>query len=153
MVDETKPTPPPVHGEHLLRPRRRICLQIIIAASILFSGIVIGAGGTILLLKDKMIWKGHHGAKKTVDDIVEELRSEYNLTEEQTSKVKGIHTRAWEARETLRQDIEQKVAEEHERLIAEMKEALSPEQFEQWERDLRERMERFQKRRPPQPKE
>ena len=55
MVGEPKPE----HPFHPHRPplsRRQLLMQFVVAGVILISGIGIGAGGTILALRDRIVW-------------------------------------------------------------------------------------------------
>ena len=140
MVEETKPPKATVQGKHGLHGRRRIGLQIIIGAIILFSGIVAGSSGTILFLKDRIIWCDLRYGKRTPTAVAEEFRAKYDLTDEQTRQVEAIISKRKERVHAVWHKMDQKLETEQQALMAEMKKVLSPHQHEQWERDFKERM-------------
>lgn len=116
-------------------------LRIIYAAIILASGILIGAGGTVLLAKNGVIWIEHK--HKTPSEITNEITEKYGLNSEQKAKVETIINKAFEQRKADENEISQKRDAYLQVVIAEMKDVLTPEQFDRWSKDfqtLREKM-------------
>ena len=151
MVDETKPEHPP-HPHQPPLSRRQPLMQVVVAAVILASGIGIGTGGTILALKDRIVWqdpppppnRGERGPRPP--DIVEELRTKYNLTDEQSQKVKALFDARFEAGRARREQIRKIEEDEREQFVADMKSILTPEQFEPWHAEYQERIAAMQNR-------
>ncbi len=69
------------------RPWRSILLGLII----LFCGILIGAGITVILLQRVVLYAIHH-PEEIPNRLTERLRNKLSLTDEQTKKVKAILT-------------------------------------------------------------
>ena len=136
MVNESTTSVPPSDKKHLSHRRKQIYLQIIVGAVILFCGIVIGSGATLLHLMDRMIMRG---PRPPLPAIVEDIQSRYNLTEEQTETVEDIFGRRRETMRNLFEEFRQKTETEFQKISLEMKEVLSPEQYEQWENDFKSR--------------
>ena len=79
---------------------KQMLLRIICAVIILASGIVIGAGGTILLVKHRVIWIGHQ--HKNAADITKEISEKYGLNQQQTKQVEQIINKAFRAEKIIR---------------------------------------------------
>jgi hypothetical protein len=136
MVNESTTSISPSGKKRLSVPKKQIYLQMIVGAIILFCGIVIGSGATLLHLKDKMIMRG---PRPPLPAIVEDIQSRYNLTEEQVIKVEEILGKGRETMRSLFEESRKKIEAEFQKISTEMKEILSPEQYEQWENDFRSR--------------
>ncbi|MBN1805902.1 MAG: hypothetical protein JW837_11685 [Sedimentisphaerales bacterium] len=136
MVNESAMSVPPSAKKHLSYHRRQIYLQMVIGAVILFCGIVIGSGATLLHLKDRMIMRG---PRPPLPDIVEDMQGRYDLTDEQAKKVEDIFRRRRETMHDLFEDSRQKIEAEFQKISSEIKEILTPEQYERWENDFKSR--------------
>jgi hypothetical protein len=108
---------------------------------IVVAGAALGAGATILVLKGRLSPPPSPG-ERTAEVIAADLRHRYALTDEQAGKVKEIMARRMAALETIRREAHQQMIAEHEKLRAEMKAVLTPQQFGQWAA-------RFESLRPP----
>lgn len=129
--------------------RRQIIVQMLVGIMILASGVAIGAGGTILLLKDRIIWRtGPPAGRPNPSSIVEDWKAKYDLTDEQVERLKGIFTQRFEARRLRVEAMMKDDQAERERFAKAVKEILSPQQYEKWEHDFKERAEHFRKMRP-----
>jgi len=124
-----------------------------VAAVILISGIGIGTGSTILTLKDRIVWQdpppppdrgGERGPRPP--NFVEELKTKYNLTDEQVQKVKDLFAKRWEEGRARWDQLRKIELEGREQLVTDMKGILNPEQFEPWHAEYRERMAEAEKR-------
>jgi Spy/CpxP family protein refolding chaperone len=152
MVDETKPE----HPLHPHRPpfsRRQLLMQVVVAGVILVSGIGIGTGGTILALKDRIVWQdpptppdrgGERGPRPP--NVVEEWKTKYSLSDEQAQKVKALFDARFEAGRLRWEQLRKIEADEREQLVADMKGILTPEQFESWHADYVQRIAAMQNR-------
>jgi len=136
MVSEDRPSNLSSAKTHLSHRRKQICLQIIAGVIILFCGIVIGSGAAVLRLKDRMIMRG---PRPPLNAIVEDIRTRYDLTEEQAEQVEDVFGRRRKTSQALFEEFGRKIEAEFEELSVEMKGVLSPEQYERWERDFRDR--------------
>jgi hypothetical protein len=114
-------------------PRRgpRTWILVLLGMVIVASGVVIGAGTTVLLLKDRLAPLPTPG-ERTAARIADELRGRFDLTEEQARQVREIMARRMDAIEKIHRDAREKMAAEHGKLREEMKAVLSPDQFERW---------------------
>lgn len=129
--------------------RRQIIVQMVVGLMILASGVAIGTGGTILLLKDRIIWRTRPPAgRPNPSSIVEGWKAKYNLTDEQVEQLKGIFTQRFEARRIRAEAMMKNDQTEREKFAQAVKEILSPQQYEKWEHDFKERAEHFRKMRP-----
>jgi hypothetical protein len=156
MVDEMKPVHPVAPRPRWPFTRRQIVAQIVVAAVILASGIAIGTGGTILTLKDRIMWRppeppGRGGGIRGPfgpDPIVEEWTTKYGLTGEQAQQAKDTLTKQFEATRTIWTEFADRNKAERDKLIEAMKGILTPEQFSKWEPDFTERTQHFDRWRP-----
>ncbi len=123
---------------------KQIFLRILSAAIILVSGILIGWGGTILLAKNNIIWIKH--AHKTPAEITKIIVSKYGLNEQQAKQVEEILNKAFTQRKLDDDEMDQRRDAYSQVVIAEMKEVLSPEQFERWNKDFQTMREKFKGR-------
>jgi len=151
MVGEAKP-------EHPLPPRRppltrrQLLMQAVVASVILASGIGIGAGGTILALKDRIIpWMRlpppDMPPGPEPNDLVNRWRDDYGLSEKQTQQVKDVLTKQFAAMRELRQKSYDTERSEREKFAGAIKKIFTPEQFTKWQQDLEERAKHWQRMR------
>jgi len=124
-------TPLPGEGKPLPPRGPRPWVMVLVGLVIVVSGAVIGAGVTVLALKNRLAAPPSPG-ERTATLIASDLRNRYNLTDEQAKQVKEIMATRMEVIEAIRQEMHKKVATEHEKLRADMKKVLTPEQFERW---------------------
>jgi hypothetical protein len=148
MVDPTKPDGPAPR----VRPpytRRQIISQVAIAAVILISGMGIGTGGTILALRDRIIWHPRRfGPPPPPIGIVEQWKIDYGLTDDQVRRAKEAFTASWENTRKLFVESWQKQQAEQSNFAKSMKAIFTPEQYQKWEQDFKERAEHFRRWRP-----
>jgi Spy/CpxP family protein refolding chaperone len=136
MVDESTTPASPSGKKRLSLRKKQIYQQIIVAIIILACGIVIGSGATLLRLKDRMMMPG---PRPPLRDIVEDIQGRYDLTDEQVEKVEDIFSKRHETMRNLFEKIREQMDAEFKELSAEMKEILTPEQYESWENDFKSR--------------
>jgi glycine/serine hydroxymethyltransferase len=111
---------------------------------ILASGIAIGAGGAILLAKNNIIWVSHK--HKDAAGITKEISTKYGLNQQQTKQVGEIINKAFEQRKLYDEEMDQKRDADAQILIADMKEVLTPEQFDRWNKDFQTMREKYKSR-------
>jgi hypothetical protein len=145
MVDPMKPDGPAPR----VRPpysRRQIISQVTIAAVILISGVGIGTGGTVLALKDRIMWhrptRSRDGRPPRPPNIIERWRTEYALTDDQARQAQAAFDKSMETTHTFFVELDQKHKEEQKNFAAAMESILTPEQYQKWYHDFSE----FQKR-------
>lgn len=147
MVDQAQ-TPQPVPARRPRLTPRQILAQTIIGGLILLSGVAIGTGGTVLVLKDRIIWRlptRPPGGRPDPNRIVDDWTVKYGLSDEQAQRVKEIFTKRFEAHRAQFAEMVKRAQAEREGFAAAIKEVLTPEQYEAWERDFRERGERYRR--------
>ena len=130
MTEEPNAPHAPGGAAHLPQPGRQTWPLVLLGLVILVCGTAIGAGAAVLWLKDRLA--GPPRPERATPEIVRDLRSRYDLTEEQARRVGDIMQRRMEALEAIRRDAEEKFQAEHEKLRAEMKSVLTPDQYERW---------------------
>ena len=123
---------------------KRIMLWIVCAGIILTSGIVIGAGTTILLVKHRVIWISH----KTEDAAEEarEMREKYGLNQQQTKQIEEVFNRAFERKQIRQEETNKKRDQEAQIMIAEINDVLTPQQFGRWNKDFQIMREKYKKK-------
>lgn len=109
------------------RPWRSILLGLII----LFCGILIGAGVTVILLQRVVFYAIHH-PEEIPNRLTERLRNKLSLTDDQTKKVKAILTERQKAFTELRRVTRPKVERELKSLREEVAAVLDKDQARKW---------------------
>jgi hypothetical protein len=109
------------------RPWRSFLLGLII----LFCGILIGAGITVILLQRVVLYAIHH-PEEVPNRLTERLRNKLSLTDEQTKKVKAILTERQKALRELRRVMRPKVERELEHLREDVAAVLDKDQSHKW---------------------
>ena len=119
-------------------------IKILCGLIILASGIVIGSGATILMVKHRVIWvsKSH----KDANEITNKITTKYALTPQQAEQIKQIINKAF-AQKKMYDDAQDKQRDEYSKIfIAEMNSVMTPEQFERWNTDFQAMRDKFKKR-------
>jgi len=151
MVDETKPE----HPSHLHRTsfsRRQLLMQAVVAGVILASGIGIGAGGAVLMLKDRIVWTfpspppDRDDRRSRPPDFVEMLKVKYSLSDEQVQKVKDLFAKHLDTARERRKQVEAIEQTEREKLVEDMRPILNPDQFVRWSADYQKMIEDMRNR-------
>jgi hypothetical protein len=149
MVDPTKPDGPAPR----VRPpysRRQIISQVGIAAVILISGMGIGTGGTILVLRDRIMWRFLPPPPPPFDvnDVVQRWKADYSLTDEQASQAREAFITSQSNTRKLFAESWQKQMAEQAKFVKVMGTIFTPEQFQKFKSDLDERAKHFGHQRP-----
>jgi hypothetical protein len=127
-----------VGKKRLSRSRRQIYLQIVAATVILACGIVIGSGAALLHFKDDIVPNRLPPSR----EIVRDMRTRYHLTDEQAKQVEAALAASRERMRTFFEGMREKMEAEFKELSSAMKDILTPEQFERWENDFKDRRRR-----------
>jgi len=153
MVDETKPQGPPPRPR-LPYTRQQIISQAIMAAVILVSGIGIGTGGTILTLKDRIIWHPHRFGDNGRDrrppdrDLAKMWQTEYGLTDDQARQAREAFAASWANTRKIFERIGQEMEAEQANFAKSIQAIFTSEQYQKWEQDFKARAERARRWRP-----
>lgn len=124
--------------------RKSLIIKWLCGLIILASGIAIGAGATILMVKHRVIWVSK--PRKDASVIAKQMVDKYSLTPQQTQQVQQIIDKAFEQRK-LNDELQDKKREETaQAVIAEMNSVLTPQQYEKWLKDFQEMRDRYKKR-------
>jgi uncharacterized membrane protein YgcG len=142
MVEEARPSIPSTGKKRLSRRGRQIFLQALVGMIILACGGVIGWGVAVLNLKDKMMMSP--GPRPPTQEVVQDMAARYGLTDEQAKKVETAFGKRREAIQTIFEEFRTKSEAEFQKLSADIKKILTPEQYAHWEQD-------FERRRRPAP--
>jgi len=156
MVDAARPSHPVI--PHRIPPsRQQIIAQVLVSAVILVSGVVIGGGGTILALKDRIIApiddepgpnnEGPRG-EGPANEIVAHWTTDYGLTETQAQQAKETLTGQFAATHKLWTEFLKAEQTEREKFGLAMKGILTPDQFTRWDADFKRMVEHMQRMRP-----
>jgi len=159
MVDAARPSHPAI--PHRVPPsRQQIIAQVLVSAVILVSGVVIGGGGTILALKDRILpptatiasggepnEKGP-GAGGPARDIVAHWTTDYGLSETQAQQARETLTKQFEATHALWRKFQQAEQGEREKFALAMKGILTSDQYTRWDADFKRMVEDMQRMRP-----
>ncbi len=137
MVDEMK-SGPVVPRPRWPFTRRQIFAQIGVAALILISGMGIGTGGTILSLKDRIIWHPRHFERRRPPNLVKMWQTKYGLNDDQARQVGEALSKSWATTRTIFEEFAQKQRAEQAKFAEDMKTILTPEQYQGWYREFSE---------------
>jgi Spy/CpxP family protein refolding chaperone len=110
-------------------------LQLVAATVILACGIVIGSGAALLHFQENIVPDRLPPSR----EIVRDMQGRYDLTEEQIEKVEAALGASRERMRTFFDEMREKMDAEFKELSSAMKDILTPEQFEQWEGDFKDR--------------
>ena len=127
--------------------KKRIVFQILVALIIFISGIVVGSGGAIAILKNMGILQPPRPPHIPASEIAKEIGADYDLTKNQILEVERIFEKAGLYLESLRQEFDDNMELRKQQLIAEMKTVMPPEKFEKWRDDMNARFEQYDQER------
>ncbi len=110
--------------------------KILLWLIIFISGIAIGAGGTIMLIKQRVIWIGVSHPHKDANDIAKEISEKYDLNSQQTTQVGQIINKAFQQKKIYDAEEDKRHEADIQTLIADMNSVLTGQQFERWNKDF-----------------
>jgi hypothetical protein len=140
MVDEAKPEHPLPRRRPLFN-RHQLLMQVVVAGVILVSGVGIGAGGSILALKGRIIPRirvmptDPPGPEPNA--IAVRWKGKYGLSDKQEQQAKDILTKQFTTLREIRQKLFQAEQSEREKAAASLKKVLDPEQYAKWDEDMK----------------
>lgn len=134
LVDTVKRTPIPL--------RQKVSLALL-GLVMLGSGFGLGISMTFNHLKDRL---RPPGPVPFVMDHLERMAKEYELTPEQKTQVKPALEKFHESFQEMWNESQQTMSLARDNLVAELKQLLTTEQFDQWSKDMQEREKRHIRR-------
>lgn len=142
MVEDGRQSNPSTGTKHMNHRLKQIFIQVFVGVIILLCGVVIGWGSAVLYMKDKMMMPP--GPRPPTREVVEDMAARYDLTPEQAKQVEAAFGKRRESLQTLFEQFRTKSEAEFQKLSADIKKILTPEQYARWEQD-------FKRRRRPEP--
>ena len=104
---------------------------LLLGILLLGSGMLIGAGATLLVVRETVVYALHH-PQEVPGRLANRLKGKLGLNEEQTSKVLGILTKHQTALSQIRTEFQPRVEIEFTQVRQEISEVLTGEQVGQW---------------------
>jgi Skp family chaperone for outer membrane proteins len=126
MSAEKQETPPSPESVPPVPPRRR-WLPIMLAAAIFVSGCIVGAGTTILVIRNKVMHGIQH-PEEAPARITAALTHRFKLTPDQAEKVETILKARQAELQKIRSETQPKVEAELDRAEAEIAQVLNEQQ-------------------------
>jgi hypothetical protein len=120
-----------------------LVLQLVFALVIFLSGTVIGVGGTMQWFKHRKTLRGPRVRPPDANEMVAQWTQEYGLTSEQGEPIKLALVQADQARRAAFREAREKMDAALKDMVAGIKAAMTPEQFEKWDEEFQKRMRRF----------
>lgn len=124
-------------------PWRGRVIQIVLALVVFFSGILMGSGGTLVLLRQKFTHAQWNSPAVRAASIALRLQRKHHLTDEETQRVEQALGRRMRAGVESRQEFLAQFKATRERFLEDMKAALPPAKYELLERKLETRQRRM----------
>jgi hypothetical protein len=110
---------------------------------IFLSGTVIGVGGTMQWFKHRKSPPGPRSKPPDANEMVAQWVQDYGLAPEQCEPIKLVLIQADQTRREIfrksREDMDAALKD----MVAGIKAVMTPEQFERWDKEFQERMQRF----------
>jgi hypothetical protein len=119
-------------------PRRKRWRSVLLGIVILLCGVVIGAGGAVIVIRHVVLHAIQH-PEEAPQRITNRVRRMLDLSEHQAAEVKKILTERQKAIVGLRRQIQPQVEKELEKVKEDVAAVLKPEQAKKW----RERFDRL----------
>lgn len=118
-------------------PRRRRAIQMVLVLVVFLSGALIGSGGTLALLRRRMI-RAQWNMRPTVHaaHVAARMQRRYQLTDEETQRVEQALGRRLHAAAESRQEFLTQFKAARERFLADLEAALPPAKYELLGRQL-----------------
>jgi len=129
----------------IFKQNNKLVTKLLCAAVIFASGIIIGGGAAIMLVKYRLIWvdKAPH---MDANVITNKIAVKYALTPEQIEGVREIMNRAFAHKKANDEWMDKQRDDYAQVIITEMNSVLTPEQYTRWYKDFLEMREKFKKR-------
>jgi hypothetical protein len=114
-----------------IAPKRKRWRAFFLGIMILLCGMVIGAGGTVVVMKRIILHAIQH-PEEAPQRITDRVRNKLDLTEDQAAKVKAILTERQKKIQALRRQVQPEVQKELEKAKEDVAAVLKPDQAEKW---------------------
>jgi len=114
------------------KPKRRLWVSVLLWFVILGSGFVIGAGATLIAIRNGVLHRIHH-PDEIPPRVAARLQRDLDLSDEQTQQVAEILRRRQMALQSIRRQWQPQVEQQLDLLQEEVGEVLGEEQQEKWE--------------------
>ncbi|MHB1035751.1 MAG: hypothetical protein ACYC35_12870 [Pirellulales bacterium] len=121
----------PVPAPQPAPKRKRRWLRLVLMAIIFLSGVVIGAGSSVLFVHHRMVQVFQHPDQER-ERLVAAVRRHLGLSDEQTEKVERIFLKRQAALEAIRRDMHPRIAAELDGLDRDMTAVLDADQAVKW---------------------
>ena len=128
MKDENIPLPAGPAGGG-----RRLLTMFMLSAAIAVCGMIIGATGVILWLKNKGSSRHHH---RVVAETVERIKAELKLSDQQVGAVERVVQDRYDALSRIREEMLPRVKAEFEGIRDGVGPVLTPEQNKRWSEEF-----------------
>jgi hypothetical protein len=135
---------PMPHFPGMIGRRQRI-LGLGFGVLILIFGIIIGAGGTFLRFKDKILIQQTGPVGPNPQHIIQDMRAKLSLSEEQVKKIEELFHQQGQAWQEFSKKTSEFQKARWEEVIAGMKAILTPEQSSAWQKEMDERRQRWER--------
>lgn len=132
---------------HLPKPPRA-WLTLIVGGVLVLSGMVMGAGGTVLLVNDRLE-QPDQAPKQFSRRLADRMTRDLGLTPEQESEIHTIFEKHQTEMHAVRKSVEQRIQDSFTTMRSEVNEILTPEQAKLWDERLREYRKQDDRGRPP----
>jgi hypothetical protein len=113
-------------------PRPRRWLRVVMALVLFASGFVVGAGATLITVRNRVLHAIHH-PEEGPPRVAAKLRRKLDLTDEQTRRVEEILRARQLALQAIRREAWPRVEVELDRVRREVAEVLDEQQRREWE--------------------
>lgn len=123
-------------------------LTFLIGGVLVCSGMIIGAGGTVLLVKHRLE-QPDRAPSHFNRRLSERMTRDMGLTEEQETAIHAIFRDHQKELYSVRESVEQRIRESFNNMEAEVEAILTPEQMETWKNRIRKYNTRGERGRPP----
>ncbi len=111
---------------------RRIAIRLLLSLLIFASGITVGVGSTLIVVRRGILYNIHH-PETMPERLASHLRRRIGLTDQQTGQVQQILRRRQVALQGIRRRFQPQVEHELTQLQREVAEILDSEQRDQWD--------------------
>ena len=112
-------------------------LTLLMGAVLLVCGVVIGAGGTVLVVKNRMDQPGS-APEQFNRRLTERMTRDLDLTPEQSKQIRAVFDGHRDEMKSIREGVDEQMNVLRESMREEMSVILTPDQLSQWERRAKE---------------
>jgi hypothetical protein len=114
-------------------PRPRRWLRLLLAAVIFLSGIAVGVGVSLIVVRNRLVFAIHHPDEMPAV-IAARLRRPLKLSDEQVQEVQRILSERQRALQELRRRVQPRVEAELDEVERQIAQVLDDQQQERWQR-------------------